>query len=340
MVAWVAIRHRNIIDLALGKPCEPCAMVEKYSEAEWAYLRDRFADSVLKEVEIAKLGQNVGLSWPFRGSDETPAKYVELGFDELASVPGLVGRRSRVRRLMDILRETLAFDDPFSEMVDMVEAGQETDDTFEKVLRKLGVPLEFPVDRMHFSTETRALLRERGAKTVIDAVHAGRTAEAEAEGAAGNDLKRFVNSLAHEDGGSIGGFLPYRPGEMALHFIEKIGLVAADLDAAARLELLRQAGRTLTEKEAAIVEEAGSLHTEAALKAAIDEIKASEPWFPEGAKALVEAFSLETAPERLFIAMDKPDLEPVAVELGRAYAESVNPRKRGLRGKFFGFLGR
>ena len=313
-------------------------MVEKYSEAEWAYLRERFADSVLKEVEIAKLGQNVGLSWPFRGTDETPAKYVGLGFEELASVPGLVGKRSRVRRLMDILRETLAFDDPFSEMVDTVEAGQEIDHTFENALHKLGIPLDFPVERMHFLPETRGRLREWGATTVIEAVQAG--CQTETEEAAADDLKRFVNSLAQEDGASVAAFLPYRRGASGLHFIEKIGLVAADLDAAARLELLRQAGRPLTEQEAAVLEESGSLHADATLKAAMEEINASVEWFPEDAKALAQAFAEETAPERRFIVLNDPEVEAVAVELARAYAESANPRGKRLRRKLFGFLGR
>ena len=61
--------------------------ITKYSAEEWDYIRKRFYNSILNETEIAKLGQNVGISWPFKGTDETPSKYMDYDFEELQSVP-------------------------------------------------------------------------------------------------------------------------------------------------------------------------------------------------------------------------------------------------------------
>ena len=54
------------------------AMPVKYSAEEWEYFRKRFFNSMLNDTQVAALGQNVGVSWPFKGSDETPAKYIEF----------------------------------------------------------------------------------------------------------------------------------------------------------------------------------------------------------------------------------------------------------------------
>ena len=115
-------------------------MPEKYSAEEWKYLCDRFSKSILKTTEIAELGRNVGISWPFKGSDETPEKYISFSFEELESVPGLIGKKKRVKTLMDVLREILAFDDPFSDMMDTVEKKNTEDRIYHRVLKKLGIP--------------------------------------------------------------------------------------------------------------------------------------------------------------------------------------------------------
>ena len=64
----------------------------KYSAEEWEYFRKRFFNSMLNDTQVAALGQNVGVSWPFKGSDETPAKYIEF---DLYSPPYSGGRESK-----------------------------------------------------------------------------------------------------------------------------------------------------------------------------------------------------------------------------------------------------
>lgn len=154
--------------------------IEKYSSAEWEHIRQRFADSILKETEVAILGQNAGFSWPFKGKGETPEKYIQYKFDELQSVPGLVGKKVRIRRLMDILRETLAFDDPFSDLAHSLEAESEEDVTFERILTKYNVPLNFPVHLLHFSPDVNSLIKREQITNLVELVHYGQNAAQEA----------------------------------------------------------------------------------------------------------------------------------------------------------------
>ena len=110
---------------------------EQYSAEEWEHFRKRFSNSILKTTELAELGRSVGISWPFKGSNETPKKYIAFSFEELQSVPGLIGKKKRVNDLMDVLREILAFDDPFSNMMDTVEKKSGENRIYEDILKKL-----------------------------------------------------------------------------------------------------------------------------------------------------------------------------------------------------------
>ena len=60
-----------------------------------------------------------------------------------ASVPAQVGKKRRIQILMEILTETLAFDDPFADMPDQVEAEGEYDATYERVMTRFEIP-EYP----------------------------------------------------------------------------------------------------------------------------------------------------------------------------------------------------
>ena len=115
-------------------------MPKKYSADEWEHFRERFSESILKTTEIAELGRSVGISWPFKGSGETPEKYIRFSFEELQNVPGLIGKKKRVNDLMDVLREILAFDDPFSNMMDTVEKKNNENRVYKRVLKKLEIP--------------------------------------------------------------------------------------------------------------------------------------------------------------------------------------------------------
>ncbi|HKK19235.1 MAG TPA: hypothetical protein VJ952_11195 [Opitutales bacterium] len=308
--------------------------IQKYSAKEWDDIRKRFYNSILNETEIAKLGQNVGISWPFKGAAETPAKYIDFDFEELQSVPGLVGKKSRVKVLMDILRETLAFDDPFGDMVETVESESQEDDTFKRILEKLEIPVDYPTEFLHFSKETEELLKNEEVATLIDCVHFGQNIARNV--VIGGDLKSFLNSLAHKDEQAMAKHMPYRRGARGLHLAEAIGLICESLDAATKLHLLKVGGVTLSEEEDRLLSSAGRLDVEAAVKSSLDKMARLSEWFPSEVADLEQAFTTGGSPERFFISINEPRTERMAVELSRLQFAPEAEKKSGFLGRIFG----
>lgn len=308
--------------------------LEQYSAEEWNHIRKRFFNSILNETEVAKLGQNVGISWPFKGKGETPSKYIEFDFEELQDIPGLIGKKSRINKLMDILRETLAFDDPFSDMVDTVEAESQEDDTFERILAKLEIPPSYPAEFIHFNEDTIELLKNEDINTLIEVINFGQKIAKNI--VVGGDLKSFLNGLAHKDEVGIAKHIPYRRGIRGLHLAEAIGLIANDLPEAAQLKLLAQSGMSLTEEEGALVSKASSLNVDAAIKSAIEQVEAVSGWFTAEAQDLVQVFSTGGSPERYFILINDPRRERIALELAKLQLDIEDDKKSGLLGKLFG----
>jgi hypothetical protein len=64
------------------------------------------------DTALKSLAQNLdGPDWPIPGPDETPATYIDLTFAEVRDLLTRKGQPvERVDQLVEILRETLAFD--------------------------------------------------------------------------------------------------------------------------------------------------------------------------------------------------------------------------------------
>lgn len=294
------------------------SLPEKYSAEEWDSIRERFFDSILNETEIAILGQNIGVSWPFHGSDETPKKYIELELEELYEVPGLIGKKSRIHKLMDILRETLAFDDPFSDLVDSVELDGVEDHTFERILAKFNIPNTYPAKLVKFNETTKDLLRPEAPETLLDVIRFGQLMPQDIP--EGEELRFFLNGLAHMDEERMARHLPYRRGDRGLYLPEEIGLIVRRLDPGVQAALLKQSGIELTEKELArLSDTAPSLHVEADIKEALESIDNACKWFSEEAMELKAVFSNKTDPSRYFIPIQNPDVERIALALSRIH---------------------
>ena len=307
---------------------------EKYSAEEWNHICKRFFNSILNETEVAKLGQIVGISWPFKGSDETPAKYMEFEFDELQSVPGLVGKLGRIKTLMDILRETLAFDDPFGDMVDTVETESQEDDTFERILAKLEIPASYPSQFIHFAEDTKELLKNEDVNTLLECVHLGQKIARNV--VIGGDLKSFLNSLAHKDEVGIAKHVPYRRGERGLHLAEAIGLICEDLSEPANLYLMQKGGLTLNDEESLKLSSSSELAIEASIKKALEEITKVSEWFTAERSDLETVFSTGSSPERYFIMINDPKRERIAVQLAKLQFAPEEEKKSGFFGRLFG----
>ena len=314
------------------------AIPVKYTAEEWEYFRKRFFNSMLNDTQVAALGQNVGVSWPFKGSDETPAKYIEFDFEELKSVPGLIGKMARIKKLMDILRETLAFDDPFSDMVETVDAETAKDNAFERILTKLEIPSNYPASLIHFSAETEELLKAEGIETLLQAIQFAQNLARTV--VIGGDLKSFLNSLVNTDMVNIIKHLPYRSNERSLHLAEAVGLIVRDLDESVQLELLSQVGVSLTDDEEEILKCASPIAFDKALKTALVRFDALCKWFTEEATDLELICTTSGSVERYFMPMNEPRLERVAAMLARAKFGNTKNAGRGLFGKISGLFGR
>ncbi len=309
-----------------------------YSSDAWERLRERFEGSEMSDMELHILGQNAGKSWPFKGPDETPAKYLEYDFDDLGSVPGLVGKKRRVQILMDILTETLAFDDPFADMADKVEADGEHDVTYERVMVRFEIPEAYPAKFIALDSEASGLLKQQGCETLGEVITYAANLPYDSIGA--EDLKSFLNLLGHKDELGIGRYIPYRRGKPGLHLAEAVGLIAANLPENLQLELLSQTGVDLKPDEAAKLEAASTLTLEGQLKTALEQIDAIAEWFATEAAELQQLIEEGGSYERYFITINDARTERIALALARIQFGDPTKERTGLMAKLGGIFGK
>ena len=108
----------------------------KSTAKDWDEARTAFSTSIMVDTALTSLAQNLDAAdWPIKGKDETPSKYIDLSFDEVVELLQLKGQKpERVDQLVSILKETLAFDSPFGEMVTQAEASSARDNQLLKNL--------------------------------------------------------------------------------------------------------------------------------------------------------------------------------------------------------------
>lgn len=313
-------------------------MPEKYSAEEWQYLCKRFSKSILKTTEIADLGRNVGISWPFKGSDETPEKYISFSFEELQSVPGLIGKKKRVKILMDVLREILAFDDPFSDMMDTVEKKNTEDRIYHRVLKKLKIPEDYPVNLMFFLPATRELLYKNGIKTLIEAINFGKRSSIKVE--SNHDLPSLINGLALINEATIRKHLPFRIGQSGLHLPEAVGLLVRGIEKPVQIELLIQAGIPLTESETSTRETTQHTSLEAALKVVSVRFNELCSWFSDEVDNLKQLCDSPQSIERYFLPINDAEVERVSIALAMINFGDLKRNKGNMLGKISGLFKR
>lgn len=302
---------------------------EKYSAEEWEHLRERFFKSILKTTEIAELGRNVGVSWPFKGSGETPEKYIKFNFEELQNVPGLIGKKKRVKDLMDVLREILAFDDPFSNMADTIEDKSKEDSVYERILKKLKISESYPVNLMFFSSETQKLLHDNGVKTLMEAINFGKKSALRAKGS--NDLSSLVNGIALVNESILKTHLPFRIGHQGLYLPEAVGLLIRNLDTSLRIELLDQAGMPLTDSEISIKNEISKDSLEPKMKVVLMRFNELCSQFDDQVDELKELFSgSPELVERYFLPINAPEIERIAIALSMIYFGNSKKSQHGI----------
>lgn len=307
---------------------------------EWDSIRKRFRDSMMVDTEIIKLAQNLDLSWPLKGSDETPLKYIGLTRDELEMMPGLGSNPERMRLLHDILAETMAFDDPFGEMAEQVDSSSKHDDGARRTLEKLGVPLHYPIQLCAVSADTKSFCDDEGVLTLDQFIELSqRLAQSVV---VGGDFRSFLNTLAHPDPKSISKFLPMRIGHTGLHLPEAIAQTLSIFNCSEKAHLYRQFGVRMP------VEELGPItlldrHSAGKVMQKIDaHLRQVFAFFDEDYQKLQNA--LAEGPEavvRFFAPLGHADREKMAIALtkyvlGEKEEEEEDKPKKGFFARLFG----
>lgn len=310
------------------------------STATWNSLRERFKTSMMAKTEINKLAQNLDLSWPIRSRDEIPLKYLPLTIDEVVLMPGIVEAPDRLQLLVEILSETLAFDDPFSEMAEYVDSSSKKDDGTQKALEKFGIPIDFPIQLCALGKETREFIRAESIHTLGEFIDFSQTMAQSI--VVGGDFRAFLNALAHPEEATIATFLPYRPGHKGLQLAEAVAQTLDLFDPSERLFILEQAGAPI---EARDRRETLLLSTEqqtSVLAKARNHMELIYGWFESSREDLANA-SAEGPGfiERIFVPLENPQTETVSLWLVRESLNLETPtahtqKKKGFFSRFFG----
>lgn len=282
-----------------------------YSENDWIQLRAHFMGSILADIHLHKLAQNIGSSWPMKGADETPAKYLEYSYDELADAPGLKGQPARLQLLLEILKETASFDEPFQEMVDTAAPAEKSTTNTTEILRKLSIPPEYPLEYTALSPETRNLCAAEGAKTVGECVALFQSMAHTI--ILGGEVRQLLNGLVHLDSRALSGILPLRPGTRGFQLPEAIGILVRSLPAPEReacIDAAEQSNPTRPLADPAA--EAAYAGLEKTLAGLLN-------WFPEDTPQLRELAKNENALNRYFVPLGDAAVESAAALLCRRF---------------------
>jgi hypothetical protein len=269
---------------------------------EWDEIRKAFAGSIMIDTQITSLAQNLdGADWPMKGKDETPAKYVDLTFAEVQEMLVLKGQPTeRFDQLIAILRETLAFDDPFGDMVEQTAESTAKDNTLLKNLTKLGIPGDFPIKLTALNSDTLEFCRLEKLATLQEfAIFAQGMSQ---NVIVGGDFRKLLNALSHIDESALSEILPFRMGAKGLHLVEALAQATKQPDPFAHAE-------------------------------------AAKMWFGEEFAILARDSSSPGVLARHFVVLGNPALEQKAAALLKLRSKGGKSSPDGKSG-FFGALSR
>lgn len=315
----------------------------KFTSNDWDEVRKKFRHSIMADTSLVSLAQNLDTKeWPHTGEDEKPSKYMDFTYDELLMMPEIMGKADRADHLISILKETLAFDDPFGDMVAQVEETAAKENPILKTLARLGIPEAFPLLLCNFTEGTLMVCSSEGVKTIGGFANLGQQMSTRV--VLGGDFRTALNALTHGDEEGIAQFLPYRKGSSGLHLAEALGLAAASLPRADQLALGKHAGARLVAADAAAAKplaKAQADKLEAGLQA---KAVAALEWFKDDKAALVKHLNDGGTYERYFVVINDPAREAIAVRLAHGILK-VDPAKvtataAGDTGKKPGFFSR
>ena len=201
---------------------------------DWDDVRTSFSSSIMVDTSISSLAQNLdGLEWPFKGNDEKASTYLDYTFGELRAEFEGRGNPGAADLLIQILRETLSFDEPFGEMVKQTEVAKPRDNPMLKTLSRLQIPENFPLELMGFDSSTRDLGRLEQVETIGQfALFAQNVSQ---NVIVGGTFRELLNALAQVDEKALSRFVPLRNDDTGLHFFESVVQATRSTDPTAHL---------------------------------------------------------------------------------------------------------
>lgn len=319
----------------------------KFTSTEWDEIRKKFRHSIMADTSLTSLAQNLDTKeWPHAGDEEKPSKYIEFGYDELMMMPEIAGNADKADHLIGILKETLAFDDPFGDMVAQVEETAAKDNPILKTLARLNIPATYPLALANFTEGTRIVCASEGVKTIGEFANLGQQMATRV--VLGGDFRNALNALTHGDEEGIGLFLPFRKGATGLHLAEAIGLMVAGLPRPEQLALAKAYGAKLNPADIAgakALTKEQQEKIEAGLRVTL---KAALEWFNDQKEALTKQIEGGSSYVRYFMVINDPAREAIAVKLTAdilkvsakaataVTSAASEPKKGGLFSRLFG----
>jgi hypothetical protein len=316
---------------------------KKFTEQDWDDIRMAFHTSIMVDTSLVSLAQNLDTDeWPLTGADETPSKYIDLSYAELARTLSLAGYSESTNHLITILRDTMAFDNPFGEMVQQTEVHGEKDNQLLKNFAKVDIPESYPIGLTQLSADTIEFCQRENLSTLGQfAVFSQSMSKTVI---VSGDFRKLLNALSHIDENALAELMPFRPGSKGLHLPEALALPVNVLAPAMRYALLRNFGAQLTGEEAL---EADALSEEevtaaaAALRARADQFFA---WFDDELAELKAQIKEGGSIERYLMVLNDPVAETIVSVLLQPHLKPPAPmeeeKKAKKSGGFFGSLAR
>jgi hypothetical protein len=317
----------------------------KFNSTEWDEIRKKFRHSIMADTSLVSLAQNLDTKeWPHEGEEEKPSKYIDFTYDELLMLPEIAGRTDQADHLINILKETLAFDDPFGDMVAQVEETAAKENPILKTLSRLAIPEDFPLLLANLGEDTRVVCGSEAVTTIGAFANLGQQMSTRV--VLGGDFRTTLNALTHGDEEAIAKFLPYRKGTTGLHLAEAIGLVGASLPRAEQLSLARHYGAKLNTADAAAAKPISKEQVEKLENQLRATVVAALNYFKAQKEALIADLTNGNTLDRYFVVIGDPAREAIAVRLTSGLVKA-NPKapsvsapaeskKKGFFSKLFG----
>ncbi|MDP0497715.1 MAG: hypothetical protein Q7Q73_16050 [Verrucomicrobiota bacterium JB024] len=313
----------------------------RYGKKDWDEVRSGMTPT-MSEVRLKALAEESGLSdWPLRGKGEVPSKYIDYTWEELHELHGLAESPERIDLLIDILRETIAFEDPFGEMVATVDAATKREDKIGRNMLRLKIDKEFPLRFSGLAHETVDFCQAEDIRTLGEfAEFSHRMAQ---NVIVGGDFKALLSALTSGDEQGIARFLPFRPGNKGFHLPEAIGLVLNQLAENERYTLLKRYGAKLgpVETAKANLSKEQTIQLEEVLMVKVIE---QCQYFGNQVYELDEKVRSGVTLERIFMVLNDPEKEIIAARVTQRYlqqrrglaTEDEPAKKKSFFGRLFG----